>query len=202
MWVRSQPSERNLLSTDNTTGRRPEESVGGKHEKGAWSNHLGRAKPLISPLLSSEEIHTHCCTDESPPGKRENTMKNDNKIAKEISIDFVKVLADFGVHNIVLKYKIKGDDGYLEQEDKEFAFAVKVNYPYRDIEFFISEKGIKIKQAKDNYMYKVCLYHEAFHILHARYSNLAQNRYTNEKELDDEEEQLADTFATIIMNLI
>jgi len=79
--------------------------------------------------------------------------------------------------------------------------AVSVNYPYREISFSVGQKAVEMYTKKKK-EFRVCLLHEIAHVIHWRYASLAEHRNTSKKELDDEEEQLADTWALILNRLM
>lgn len=129
---------------------------------------------------------------------------SDKKLKDEIVKDFQKVLGDLGVTNILIRPRVKGDEGYLDNLEgrEDWAFAVEVPFPYREVYFFISPRGFALKREGRDGVYRISIIHEVIHVIHARFFHLAQNRYTSEKELADEEEQLADTLAIILSRYI
>ena len=81
-------------------------------------------------------------------------------------------------------------------------FAVQLTYPYRHVYLTIGKLGAEAYQEKQLDFIKQILAHEAFHIWHWKYKKLAKSRYIHSKQIDDEEEDLADRFSIIISNLI
>lgn len=128
----------------------------------------------------------------------------DRKLKDEIVKDFQKILSDLGVTNILIRPRMKGDDGFSEElKDREdWAFAVEVPFPYREVYFYINARGFALKREGREGVYRISIIHEVIHVLFARYAHLAQERYISQKELCDEEEQLADTFAIILSRYI
>lgn len=126
--------------------------------------------------------------------------KTDRKLLEEIVADFQKALSQLGITNILIRPRMKGDDGYLEESKNrdDWAFAVDVPYPYREVIFHVSPRGFSSKRDSKSGVYKICIIHEAIHVLHSRFYHLSLDRHTSEKELADEEEQLADKLAIIL----
>lgn len=120
-------------------------------------------------------------------------------VEEEIASLFSKLMGELGLNNYVVKYYKKGDEGFQAEDS---TLTVSVNYPYREVSLSVGKKAIEFYEKKNKYMLNVCLLHEIAHVIHWRYASLAENRHTSRKELDDEEEQLADTLALIFERLM
>lgn len=119
-----------------------------------------------------------------------------NKWVKHIASEFSTVLNKLELAPVHLRVIVEGEKGY---EVGDQTLSVSVNYPYKDITFQISNRAIEIAK-NDKKLLKMILLHEAFHILHWRFGQLAENRYTSKKELEEEEENLADHFSLIFFD--
>lgn len=103
---------------------------------------------------------------------------------------FKKTLLQLGVTN----YEVR----MAEKKAEDCTLAVSVKYPYRTIEFHVSEESLAMSPER----LKLYVLHEVAHVIHWRYATLAENRHTSRKELDEEEENLADIWALILEKLV
>lgn len=124
-------------------------------------------------------------------------MKKTDKQVVRIVKEFSRILEKMKLEPVTLRVVLEGDKGY----EGDQTLSVDVNYPYRDITFQISNKAVEIAK-KDQKLFRMILLHEAFHVFHWRFGQLAEHRYTSKKELEEEEENLADHFSLIFFDLL
>ena len=77
--------------------------------------------------------------------------------------------------------------------------GVDVQLPYRQVLFDISHRFIDM-WLEDKESTKHFVVHEAVHVLIARYTRLATDRYISEREILDEEETLVDDITRLLLN--
>jgi len=86
-------------------------------------------------------------------------------------------------------------------DDGERVFSVKVNFPYRLIEFFVRERAVDYYRERKFDEMRQSLFHEAFHIILWKYKEYAESRFIEAAILRDLEEDMADQFGIILTNL-
>lgn len=86
-------------------------------------------------------------------------------------------------------------------EDKDRAFSIGVNFPYRHIQLYVREGGIRWFREKEFDMIRLSLFHEAFHVIHWKYREYAESRYIDPGTLKEFEEDVADRFSMIVDSL-
>ncbi len=80
-------------------------------------------------------------------------------------------------------------------------FSVKVNFPYRYINLYINEEGVKLYKKKAYGEIRKRLFHECFHILLWKYKEYAEARFAQRETMEEMEEDMADRFSIILENL-
>ena len=80
-------------------------------------------------------------------------------------------------------------------------FSTKVNFPYRHIDLYVNEEGVKLYERKDYNEIRRRLFHECFHILHWKYREYAEARFAQRETMSEMEEDMADRFSFILEDL-
>lgn len=110
---------------------------------------------------------------------------------KEIERVFTKYLKKLNIVGYEIVILIKGDKEW--ENPSGSTYDVTVSYPY---------KRIILNVGKDAKTDTNDLLHEAFHVVLWRYTHLAENRYTTEKELASEEEHIIDHLTNTLYPLL
>lgn len=127
-------------------------------------------------------------------------MKTKVQIGEEIGNQVRDLMEELRIGNYSFKVKLPGDPGF-DCDGEMDVLGVSVTYPYREVVIHVGEKAIEYHKKKNPDL-RLCVLHEIFHILHWKYKELALNRHTSEKQLEEEEEDLADVFASIVNRLL
>lgn len=129
--------------------------------------------------------------------KKQKRNKDEEKaMCKEISKIFSDILDITGLTNYY--YSVV----YAPNGGSDKTFSVEVNDPYRMITLYVRKGGLDYWKEKAFDTISSILLHEAFHVFHWKYKEMAHKRYISEEQLIEEEENLADKFGLIITKLL
>ena len=92
--------------------------------------------------------------------------------------------------------------GFESADDVNVVFTTLMNFPYKRADIRIGPAAKQIFSEKRHGEIDLALLHELNHVILWRYSILAKRRHVSKRELDDENEQLCDTYATILHELV
>jgi len=130
------------------------------------------------------------------------------KISKKEKQEIIKWVLDYFVDVIMPTcglhdYEVNVHLEFIPNKDKDTqkTFSISLNFPYRRIDLYIREGGVKYYRQKDIAQIRRLLFHEAFHIFHWRFKDYAFSRFVDPGTLEEMEEDMADKFS-IIMEIL
>jgi hypothetical protein len=125
----------------------------------------------------------------------ETEEQKQKKVLVEITGELEGVLEKLGLKQYVIFSRLTEDVGVRDGS----ILGVDVQLPYRQVLFDVSHRFVEMWK-EDKTEVRHFIVHEAVHVLIARYTKLAVDRYVSERELLDEEETLVDDITHLLLN--
>ena len=97
--------------------------------------------------------------------------------------------------------------GEEAHEKEDCAASIRVKYPYKKFELYVQQDSVT-KCLRENLSSpywlntEACIFHELIHVILWRGVELAHDRYTRSKEIDDENEFTTDHLTAVIYGLV